>query len=212
MKWSLVWEYREALLHGLMLTLQLSVLSIIASTVVGVVVGCVGSLPGFLAQRLVGVYVEVLRNIPVVVKLFFFYFALGLDAIPAALISLTLHQSAYFADTIASGFRAVPREQFEAAYAGGHTRLQSFVHILLPQVFRNVIPPITTQYIEVVKNSAIAMMIGIEELTYQTQQIETETFRGFEAASIATIAYIIIALVIAGSMTLVARRLKVERT
>jgi len=208
MKWSIAWEYREALLNGLMLTLQISAVSIVASTIIGMVVACVASLPGFFARRIASAYVEMLRNIPVVVKIFFFYFAVGLDAIPAAMLGLTLHQSAYIADVLASGFRALPREQFEAAYAVGHSELQSFVHILLPQVFRIVMPPMITQYIEVVKNSAIAMMIGIEELTFQTQQIEAETFRGFEAASIATIAYIVIALVIAGSMGALANRLK----
>jgi polar amino acid transport system permease protein len=211
MKWSIIWDYRDLLWHGLLLTLQLSVVSIVSSTVVGVIIGCVGSLPGFLAQRLVRTYVEGLRNIPVVVKMFFFYFAAGLDAIPAALVSLTLHQSAYIADMLAAGFRAVPREQFEAAYACGHTRLQSFTHILLPQVFRNIIPPMTTQYIEVVKNSAIAMMIGIEELTFQTQHIEAETFRGFEAATAVTLAYIALALIIAALMSALAKHLRVER-
>lgn len=208
MKWSIIWEYRETLLHGLWLTVQLSLASIVASTIVGLVLGCIGSLQSFLAKRLVGSYVELLRNIPMVVKLFFFYFAVGLDAIPAALIALTLHQSAYITDVIASGFRAVPREQFEAAYAGGLTRTQSFNHVLLPQVLRNVVPPMTTQYIEVVKNSAIAMMIGIEELTYQTQHIETETFRGFEAATIVTLAYILLCFAIAGAMTLLGKYLR----
>lgn len=212
MKWSIVWEYREVLLNGLMLTLKLAAIAILASTLIGIIVGCVRSLPGFLAQRLTSAYVEALRNVPVVVKIFFFYFAVGIDAIPAAMLGLTLHQSAYIADVLASGFRAVPREQQEAAFASGLSRLQIFTHVLLPQVFRAVMPPMTTQYIEVVKNSAIAMMIGIEELTFQTQQVEAETFRGFEAATIATVAYVILALLIAGSMTLLASRLKAGTT
>jgi polar amino acid transport system permease protein len=209
MKWVLIWDYRAVLWHGLLITLQLSVLSIIGSTIVGVIVGCLGTLPSFLARKLVGTYIDILRNIPVVVKFFFLYFGFGLDAIPAALIGLTLHQSAYIADTLAAGFRSIPREQFEAAYASGYTGRQSFIHILLPQVFRNVIPPMTTQYIEIVKNSAIGMMIGIEELTFQTQHIEAETFRGFEAATVVTFAYIGLALLIVAGMNVLERRLRV---
>lgn len=212
MKWTIAWEYRQVLYRGLILTLEISSISIVASTFVGMAVAWIGTLPGFLAQRLTSAYVEMLRNVPVVVKVFFLYFAVGLDALPAAVIGLTLHQSAYIADVIASGLRAVPREQHEAAYAAGLRRYQIFAHVLLPQVFRVVMPPMTTQYIEVVKNSAIAMMIGIEELTFQTQQIEAETFRGFEAATIATASYVVIALLIAGSMNMFAGRLKAGST
>jgi polar amino acid transport system permease protein len=206
--WDLIWGYRAVLWHGLLLTLQLSVLSIAGSLVLGAVVGCIGTLPGFLPRRIVGLYIEVLRNLPVVVKLFFLYFVVGLDAMAAALIGLITHQSAYIADIVASGFRAIPREQSEVAWSCGHGRAQIFQHVLLPQVFRIVMPPMTTQFIEVVKNSATAMLIGIEELTFQTQHIEAETFRGFEAATTVTLLYVALAFSIAGAAHAVERRLK----
>lgn len=211
MDWSVVWDYREALWTGLRFTLELSVLSIAGSFVLGTVIGCIGALPGFLAPRLVAAYVELLRNIPVVVKLFFLYYAVGLDAMPAALIGLITHQSAYIADVVASGFRSVPREQLEAGWACGHTYPQIFRHVLLPQLFRFVLPPTTTQFIEILKNSAVAMLIGVEELTFQTQRIESETFRGFEAATAVTLLYLALALAIAGSMSVVERRLKARQ-
>ena len=195
-------------MHGLALTLQISVWSIVGSFILGTVIGCIGALPSFLAQRLVATYVELLRNIPSVVKLFFLYFVIGLDAMPAAIIGLVTHQSAYIADMIAAGFRAIPREQFEAAYACGHTRPQIFQHVLLPQVFRFVLPPLTTQFIEVLKNSAVAMLLGIEELTFQTQEIETQTFRGFEAATVVTALYLALAMVVVGAMSAVERALR----
>ncbi len=208
MDWGLVWGYRAVLLDGLLLTLQLSVLSILGSLVLGAVIGCAGALPGFLAQRTVGLYIEVLRNLPVVVKLFFLYFVVGLDAMAAALIGLITHQSAYIADIVTSGFRAIPREQSEVAWSCGHGRAQIFAHVLLPQVFRIVMPPMMTQFVEVVKNSATAMLIGVEELTFQTQQIESETFRGFEAATTATLLYVAVALAVAGTAHAFGRRLR----
>ncbi|MDB5413057.1 MAG: polar amino acid transporter inner rane subunit [Rubritepida sp.] len=210
MHWEVIWRYREVLWNGLIFTLQLSVLSIVGSLVVGVVMGCLGALPNFFLRKFVATYVEVLRNLPVVVKLFFLYFVVGLEAMPAAVIALVTHQSAYIADLVAAGLRAVPREQSEAAYACGHGQWQIYRHILLPQALRIVAPPMTSQFIEVVKNTSTAMLIGVEELTFQTQAIESETFRGFEAASTVTLMYLAMALAIAGGMGLLERRLRLR--
>jgi len=210
MHWEVIWRYREVLWNGFVFTLELSVLSIIGSLVVGVAMGCLGALPSFFLRKLVATYVEVLRNLPVVVKLFFLYFVLGLEAMPAAVIGLVTHQSAYIADLVAAGLRAVPREQSEAAYACGHGRWQIYRHILLPQALRIVAPPMTSQFIEVVKNSSTAMLIGVEELTFQTQAIESETYRGFEAATTVTLIYLVMALAIAGGMALLERRIRLR--
>jgi His/Glu/Gln/Arg/opine family amino acid ABC transporter permease subunit len=196
MQWGLIWSYRDVLWRGLALTLELSAVSIAGSFVVGVAVGCLGATGGFLLPRLVRLYTELLRNLPLVVKLFFLYFVLGMDAIAAGLIALITHQSAYIADLVTAGFRAVPREQAEGAWASGLTGLQVFRHVLMPQVLRVVLPPLTSQFIEVVKNSATVMLIGVQELTFETQRIETETFRGFEAASTATVLYLLVSLAI----------------
>jgi polar amino acid transport system permease protein len=79
--------------------------------------------------------------------------------------------------------------------------------VLLPQVAATVLPPLTSQFIEIVKNSAAAMLLGIKELTFQTQNIDVETFRGFEAATAVTMIYLALSLIIAGTMALVGRRL-----
>lgn len=201
MKWSILWEYRWALWSGLQITLWISVVSILGATLVGALVGWLSTSSTFLVQRLTATYVEVLRNVPAVVKLFFFYFLVGLDAITASIVSLVLHQSAYIADVTAAGLRSIPYGQREAALSCGHSNAQMFCYVLMPQAIRVMIPPLTSQYIEIVKNSAIVMLIAVQDLTFQTQQIESETFRGFEAATAVTILYLIIALIIAGSMS-----------
>src|SRR4051794_1817480 len=114
MHWSVLWEFRDALLRGLALTVVISAVAIAASLVLGTIAGCAGAFVGRLGRRLVSAYVELMRNTPVVVKIFFLYFVAGLDAIPAGLIALTAHQSGYIADVVSSGFRAVAREQREA--------------------------------------------------------------------------------------------------
>jgi polar amino acid transport system permease protein len=208
MHWAVLWEFRDALLRGLALTVVISAVCIAASLALGTLAGCVAGFGGPLLRRLVALYVEVMRNTPVVAKLFFLYFVAGLDAIPAGVIALTAHQSGYIADVVASGFRSVAREQFEAAWSQGLLPVQIFGSVLLPQVWRLILPPLTSQFIEVVKNSAVIMLIGIEELTFQTQHIEHETFRGFEAATAVTLLYLVLALLISGGMTLLARRMR----
>lgn len=209
MHWAVLWEYRGALWDGLLLTLELSSVSIVGSLILGTIVGCVATLAGFFPSRIARIYVEAVRNVPVVVKLFILYFALGLDAIPASLLALVVHQSAYIADVIASGFRSIPLEQIESARATGLSRTQVFRYVTLPQVYRLTLPPLTSQFIEVVKNSAVVMLIGLQEMTFQTQSIEAETFRGFEAATAVTILYLVIALGISLAMSRIQRRLSI---
>ena len=129
---------------------------------------------------------------------------LGFNAWLAGLIGLAIHQSGYISDVITSGLRSIPREQTEAARVLGCSYPQTFSFVLVPQLLRLTIPPMTSQYIEVVKNSSIVMFLAIPELTWQTQQIEFETARGYVAAGIATLLYLGIALSISALMSMAA--------
>ena len=199
--WSILWQFRQAIWSGLLTTLWLSAIGIVGSTLLGVTVGCLASFPSLLLRRLTGCYVELLRNLPMIVKLFFLYFVVGLPAVSAALLALSLHQSAYIADITSAGIRSVARGQIDAALSLGHGWPQLFRYVLLPQVLRIVFPPLTTQYVAVVKNSAVVALIAVQDLTFETQQINVETFRGFEAATAATVLYVLVALVVIGAMT-----------
>ena len=198
--WYVIWDYRADLLEGLWLTLRISAVSIVGATLVGIAIGCIHALPFFLAQRVTGLYIEVLRNIPVVVKLFFAHFVLGFDALPAGIIVLILHQSAYIADVMAAGLRSVAVGQTEAALASGLSYRQTFGSILLPQAARAMVPPMTTQYTQIVKNSSVVMLIGLQDLTFMSQRISHDTFRGLEASTTVTLLYLGIVLCVALAM------------
>lgn len=203
--WYVIWDYRADLLSGFWLTFRISVTAIFGATLVGVLAGCLLALPNFFVHRLTGLYVQVLRNIPVVVKLFFAHFVLGLDALPAGIVVLILHQSAYIADVTTAGLRSIPYGQTEAAMASGLSYSQIFGSVLLPQAARAMIPPMTTQYTQTVKNSAVVMLIALQDLTFMTQRIEHETFRGIEAATTVTLLYLFIVLLIAAAMSVLQR-------
>ena len=206
--WHVIWAYRSDLLQGFVLTLQLSLVAIAGASLLGTLVGCLRASGGFLARRLTALYVELLRNIPIVVKLFLAHFILGIDALPAGIAALILHQSAYVADVTAAGLRSVPSGQADAALALGLSRWRSFCLVVLPQAARAMIPPLTTQYTQIVKNSSVVMLVALQELTFMTQRIEHETFRGLEAATTATILYAALALAIAAAMASVERALE----
>jgi His/Glu/Gln/Arg/opine family amino acid ABC transporter permease subunit len=199
--WYVIWEHGADLLSGLRLTVLISAVAILGATTAGIAVGCMGAHPGFLLPRLACLYADVLRNIPIIVKLFFAHFILGIDALPAGILVLILHQSAYIADVTAAGLRSVPIGQTEAAMASGLSYRQAFVSVLLPQAVRAMIPPLTTQYTQIVKNSAVVMVIALQDLTFMAQRIEQATFRGVEAAMTVTLLYLLLVLAIAAAMS-----------
>ena len=206
MDWSVLWTYREALASGLAITVGLALAAIAGATVAGVLVGCLASTRSYFLLRLTGVYTGLLRNLPLVVKLFFFYFVLGWPETPAALTALILHQSAYIADVTASGLRSVERGQFDAGLALGLRPVAVLRRVVLPQLVSVILSPMTTQYVSVVKNTSVVALIGVADLTFQTQQINVETFRGFEAASAATLLYMMVAGAVITGMSWLQRR------
>jgi polar amino acid transport system permease protein len=206
MDWAILWQYRAALAEGFAITLAISALGIVGATLVGVLVGCLRASGSYLLQRLTGTYTELLRNLPLIVKLFFLYFVLGLPALPAAIAALVLHQSAYIADVTAAGLRSVGRGQLDAGLSLGLKRWQVYRRVILPQTVRVMLPPMTSQYVSVIKNTSVVALIGVADLTFQTQQINVETFRGFEAATAATLLYMLVAGAVIAGMTRLQRR------
>jgi polar amino acid transport system permease protein len=208
--WSVLVTYRHLLWNGLVLTVQLSAAATGASLVLGSLVG-IGrrSELGWLRRALTA-YVEFFRNIPLIVQLFFWYFAVGLETWPASLLGLTVYTSAYIGEVVRAGIQSIPRTQFEAARSLGMTPYQMVRHVIFPQAFMRIVPALAIEFINVVKNSSIAMTIGLTELTFQTQQIESQTFRGFEAATAITVLYIVLAFTIVLGMNLLERRLRLD--
>ena len=194
--WPVLWEHRHDLWNGLVITVELFVLGTALSIIAGTIVGTLGGFKNRWLRLFAEVYVEFNRNLPIVIQFFFLYFAVGLDAFVAGVVGLTIHQSAYMAEVVRAGVQSVDRGQFEAGLSTGLTTVGVLRHIVLPQAFVIILPPMRTQILEVLKNAAIAMTIAVPELTFQTQQIESYTFRGFEAATAATVAYLVMAAVL----------------
>lgn len=203
-------KYFYWLLSGVKVTLQLSIISIFLSFLLGLVIA-VMRMSNFKPFRWFSiVYLEFFRNTPLLVQIFFWYFG-SYKILPesvnnwlnntnfefaSAVIALTIYTSAFIAEDIRSGVLTIPKEQMEAARSAGFSYLRSMQYIILPQAIRITIPPLIGQFLNLTKNSSLAMTIGVAEITYQARQVESYTFKGFEAFTAATIVYLVISLVI----------------
>jgi ABC-type amino acid transport system permease subunit len=123
---------------------------------------------------------------------------------------LSAFQSAYIAEVVRSGIGAIPRTQTEAARASGLSSAQMIRYVILPQAAIRIVPALSIEFINVIKNSSIAMTIGVMELTFQTQEIEARTFRGFEAATAVTLLYVMLAFFVVIGMRCCERALRID--
>lgn len=212
--WSI--PFREPflgwLLTGVKLTLIIAVVTAIASLVLGTVIAIMRT-SRFKFLNIPGtIYVEIVRNIPGLFWLLFFYFMFPqllpeamCDAlnryshysVVAGILGLTIDNSAYVSDIVRTGLLAIPRGQIEAAVSTGLNRFQQIRYIILPEAFRMILPPLGTRMIHNFKNSSLCMAIAAPELTWATQQVESITFRGLEVTFMATVFYVGLSLLMA---------------
>ncbi|HEB0730292.1 TPA: amino acid ABC transporter permease [Pseudomonas aeruginosa] len=206
-------QYLRWLLDGFLLTLGLALLSCLLATLIGAPLAIARLSRRRLLSWPARAYLALFRNTPLLVQLFFWYF--GVPALlPEALVSwlntphetplldwpsfeflagawgLTLYTSAFVAEEFRAGIASVRPEQRAAGLALGLTQRQVWRVVVLPQALRTALPPLLEQYMNALKNSSLAMAIGLAELSYASRQVETETFKTFQAFGIATLLYI----------------------
>jgi polar amino acid transport system permease protein len=207
---GVVWDARDELLWGALLTLRLSALSMVLSLIIAVF-GALARTSGPAPLRaLVAAYVELIRNTPFLVQIFMIFFGLPtiglrLDANSAALIAMVMNGSAYTIEIVRAGIEAVGQGQVEAAGALGLRRLQTFRLIVLPQALRTVIAPLGSQFILIMLNSSVCSVISADELTAAAEDIQSRTFRAFEAFIAATVIYFILSMLFSGVFAAVER-------
>lgn len=203
-------EFLLALVDGLLITCKLFLASWICGFAIALVMANLRDVRFAVVRFVVSAYLEYHRNVPTVVQMLVWYFAMpellpdsirlwvnrGNTEFLFAWVALSLNVSAYFAEDIRSGVRAIPATQFEAARAIGLSALGGVIYVILPQAVRLTIPTLLNRTLILFKDTSLAMAIGVAELTYQVRNIENITFRAFEAYFIATVAYLTISLLI----------------
>ncbi len=213
-------EYGTWLINGLVITLEISGLSIVLSLALGTLVAVLRLSKVRPLVWASAAYTEFFRNTPLLVQIFFWYFG-SYNILPdvvnqwlykqdfefaCGVIALTVYTSAFIAEEIRSGIFAIPKNQLEASRACGLTFLQAMAYVILPQAFRIIIPPLISQFLNCLKNSSLVMTIGVMDLTYMARQIEAHTFHGFEAFTVSTLMYLAISLIVSLGVNVYNRR------
>jgi glutamate/aspartate transport system permease protein len=233
--WRIFWEespdgvrtYAQTLIDGLQWTLAAAAGGWVIAVLVGVLIGAARTLPQTTrsgrALRLAGtVYIEVFRNIPLLVQMFLWYFvvpellpqafSLWLKTLPnlpfvAAVVALGLYTSARVAVQVTAGIETLAGGQQLAALALGLTRAQAYRYVLLPLALRIILPPLASECLNIIKNSAVALTIGLVELMNSANAIQEFSFQTFEAFTAATVLYVALNILVVALMHWLERHL-----
>lgn len=192
-------KYTDEIVEGVVLTLQLSAVTMLAGLVIGLLVAMASTSPLRTLRAPARVYVEVIRNTPLLVQLFIVFFglpSLGLkmSANTAALIALSINLGAYSAEIIRAGIESIRKSQIEAGRSLGLTAGQTFQHVVLFQAIKAIYPALASQFVLLMLTTSIVSSIGATELFNQAAFIESRTFRSFETYALITLAYLVLTL------------------
>ncbi len=172
------------LLDGLLVTLKISLFSLLLSFVIGLATALLRLSSSFTGRLVARSYMELVRNTPLLIQLFLIYFVAApifkISAFLSAVLALSLFEGAYTSEIIRAGVLSVGRGQWEASYSLGLNTFSTYRHVVLPQALKNVLPPLTSQAISLIKDSALVSTIAIYDLTMQGQAIVADTFLTFE--------------------------------
>ena len=220
--WSVLWSGQSGgwLLQGILTTLEISALAWLLAMALGILSGALRTVPFAPLRAAATFYVEFFRNVPLLVWMFFWYFGVP-PLLPrgiqywlfnhgaefwAGMFALGVYHGARMSEVIRSGIQSIPRTQFEASQAMGLTVFQAYRLVIVPIALRLIVPPATSESLNLLKNSSVALTISVAELTFQTRQIETYTARAIEALTAGTLIYLVMCVSIASIMARVERR------
>jgi glutamate/aspartate transport system permease protein len=215
----------EMLLSGLGWTLSTAALAWIMAFILGSIVGVARTTNKTWLVRLGNAYVELFRNIPLIVQFFVWYFVIP-GLIPAvkswvvtldptdhqfatAVVCLGFFTSSRIAEQVRSGIQSLSGGQRNAGYALGLTQIQTYRYVLLPMAYRIIIPPLTSEVMNLIKNTAVAYSIGLVELFFRTREMGEMTFRYFEVFAATTLIYVVIAMTANRVMAFIERKVAV---
>ncbi|AHF76607.1 Putative amino acid ABC transporter permease [Sodalis praecaptivus] len=212
-------DYGRQILQGIEMTLQLTAWTWVLAMFIALILVTLRLCGNVIVSRAVAVYVSYHRNVPTLVQLMLWYFAIpmvlpaGLQAWLAdfgaefifSMIALGLCEAAFFSEDLRSGLRAIPHGQMEASRALGLSYIRAIRYVIMPQAVRNSLPALINHTVTLFKNTSLAMAIGLGELTYATREVENYTYRTFETYLVATVVYLFFSLTLMGAGALLAR-------
>lgn len=218
--------YLDWLISGFGWTVAVALCAWCIAFSLGSLIGVLRTLPNKACRAFGTCYVELFRNVPLLVQMFIWYFAVP-EMMPddvgrwmkrdmpnpeftTAVVALGLYTASRVTEQVRAGIEAIPEGLVSAAIASGMSVRKVYQFVLLPISFRTIIPPLTSEFLTIFKNSSLALTIGLLELTAQSQQIAEYTFQGFEAYTAATVIYVFIALVATLLMHQIEKKMRID--
>ena len=197
-----------------MVTFHITGVSLIVAFVLGLVTALLRLSNSFLARILARGYLELIRNTPLLVQIFFIYFVLGpilgISRFSSAVLALSLFEGAYASEIFRAGIVSIHRGQWEAAHSLGISTFDAYWHVILPQAIRRILPPLTSQAISLIKDSALVSTIAIYDLTMRGQEIIAETYLAFEVWFTVAAIYLLITVSLSVIVNIMENRITVE--
>jgi polar amino acid transport system permease protein len=197
---------------GILRTFQVTLISIFFALIIGLLTGLGRISRITVINRLATVYVEVIRGIPLLVQLFYIYFALGrflsLDRMVAAILAMSVCYGAYMGEIFRAGIQSIPKGQMEAALALGMNRRQALRLVILPQTMRVILPPIGNEFIALLKDSSLVSIVAVSDLLRRGREYASTTFYYFEAYTMVALIYLVFTLFFSKAVAIMEERLE----
>jgi polar amino acid transport system permease protein len=212
-RWDVIPANLGFLMSGMQLTLLISAITLILSMAGGLLLASL-DMSRYRALRFIGLgFGEIIRNTPILVQLLWVYYVLPIvfgfqiEALPAAIIGLSVYSSAFISEVYRAGIQAVPQGHREAAQVLGVSPLQSFFHIVLPQAIRLTLPPLAANFVQLIKYSSLASVISVSEITRRGMELSATAFRPLEIFTFIAVVYFVICWPLAMAIRFWERRL-----
>ena len=213
---GLIWRYFDKLSWGLLLSLELAVASIAIGVVIGLALALVHDRGGRITRALVSMYVEFIRNVPLLLLVYLVFYGiptvvdLQYGATTSFVATLSVYSGAYLVEIFRAGLAAIPRGLIDAGKAIGLTPYQRLVYVRLPTMFRVVLPSLSNTFVSLFKDTSVASVLAVPELTYGAQWINFNTFRIVEVYAVVTPMYLVTGYAILGGLRQLERRFAVR--
>jgi len=212
--WRILWEYRNPFWQGFIVTIKVSSVTLVLAIIFGVLFGMARISRFTLLSDLAFTYVEMVRNIPLLVIIMLVYYGIGaivpMHRFLAAVLALTLFEASFIAEIVRAGIQSIDKGQTWAGRSLGFSSAQTMKHIILPQAIRRIIPALAGQFVTVIKDSSLVSVISLVDITLTGKQVMTTTMAALESITFIALFYFVLCVVLSFFTKYLERRLRVS--
>ncbi|MDD5724207.1 MAG: amino acid ABC transporter permease [Syntrophales bacterium] len=209
------WKILKFIPDGILVTFQVTIAAIVLALIIGLFTGLGRISKNKILNGIASLYVEIIRGIPLLVQLFYIYFALGrivnLPAMASAIIAMAVCYGAYMGEIFRAGIESISSGQMEAARSLGMTSSQAMRHVILPQAIKTILPPIGNEFVALLKDSSLVSILAVSDLLRRGREFAAESFNYFETYTMVALVYLIITLLLSKLISIMEEKVGANR-